>query len=117
MRSAHALGLAFVMVGCLGPADPVDSAVEQGVKVTRTRPTVPTGLVASAGDQTVTLAWNPNPGTDRVVRYQVYRDDAQIADGPTTSVFVDTGLTNGVAHTWRVSALNVVGYGDWTAAL
>jgi hypothetical protein len=75
---------------------------------------VPTGLkVVSSGDGKVSLDWSDN--TDNYGHYQVYRNDALISDGPTVSNYSDTGLTNGQAYTYRVSAGTGPNYSGWTS--
>jgi fibronectin type 3 domain-containing protein len=80
-----------------------------------TPPASPSRLVAVSGDATVTLDWADNVEPD-LAGYRVYRQDA---DGswpssplasPASSAFVDdTGLANGTAYTYRVSAVDVWG--------
>ena len=63
------------------------------------------------------LTWTEPDGNGReVTSYRIYRDGVQIA---TTSHqwFNDTGLTNGVAHSYEVSALNTVGEGELSVAV
>jgi hypothetical protein len=88
------------------------------------KPAIPTGVVATAASSSVILDWADSASSQQVTRYQVYRstrlNDAAypyvlIADGPTASAYTDSGLTNGTTYYYRVSALNSVGYGDWTA--
>ena len=69
-----------------------------------TVPTIPTGFVATAGNGSVSLSWNANLASDQVDRYQVYRNDSVIADGPTATSYTDTGLTNGTTYNYRISA-------------
>ena len=71
-----------------------------------TAPTVPTGLTATAGDRQVALSWTASTDADTGVRgYRVYRDGALIAE-PTTTSYVDIGLTNGVQRAYTVSAVD-----------
>jgi phosphatidylinositol-3-phosphatase len=69
----------------------------------------PTGLTATAGDAKVTLNWTASASRG-VVGYDVYRENA---DGtwPTSALastsgtsYTDSGLTNGTAYTYRVTA-------------
>jgi hypothetical protein len=88
------------------------------INVTATAPSAPTGLVATASNGSVGLSWSAgsNGGsaiTDYLVEYS--------ADGSTWSTFADgtssntsatvTGLTNGTAYSFRVSAINSVNTG------
>lgn len=81
------------------------------------KPSIPTGLTATAGNGQVVLSWNANPAGDQVDDYQVYRNDTLLADDLTGTSYAATGLTNGTQYSFRISAHNVVGYGDWTAAV
>jgi hypothetical protein len=118
----HSISVAFLNDAHSSTCDVnvlVDQLAFLGSSATTTRPAIPTGLVATAGDARVTLDWNDNAASDQVTRYQVYRSTSatsgfvKIADGPTTSAYADVGLTNGTTYYYRVSALNSVGYGDW----
>ena len=86
----------------------------------RTVPGAPTGLTATPGSTQVTLSWTApitNGGsaiTDYVIEYSSN-------DGSSWTTFTDatstvtsatvTGLTNGTAYTFRVSAVNAAGTG------
>jgi hypothetical protein len=85
-------------------------------------PVAPTGLTARAGDGTVTLNWHDSKDLVAGDRYQVYQDRAMIADGPTSSTHTVSGLSNGRAYSFRVSAggstsrpAGDLRYGPWTA--
>lgn len=91
------------------------SANSPEVSATPTAPTMPpaapTGLTATAGNTQVTLNWSASPGA---TSYHVKRSTtngsgyAQIA-APTNTNYTDTGLTNGTAYYYVVSALNAAG--------
>src|SRR6202021_1383582 len=74
-------------------------------------PPVPTGLQATAGNAQVSLAWSASTGA---TSYHVKRSTmsggpyTQIS-APTSTSFADTGLTNGIAYFYVVSALNTAG--------
>ncbi len=76
-----------------------------------TIPGAPTGLVATAGDTTVSLTWNAVSGA---TSYHVKRSTtsgtgyAQIA-APTSASFGDSGLTDGTTYYYVVSAVNSAG--------
>jgi hypothetical protein len=88
-----------------------------------TKPAAPSGLTATAGNGTVTLDWNDSSGLAAGDRYQVYQDNALIADGPTSSSYTISGLTNGRTYAFRVGAGGSTTrpssdrYGPWTNAV
>jgi hypothetical protein len=74
-------------------------------------PPVPSGVTATAGNTQVVLSWGPSSGA---TNYHVKR--ATISGGPytqvaapTTTSDTDTGLTNGTAYYYVVSAVNSAG--------
>ncbi len=77
-------------------------------------PAAPTGLTATSGDASVSLAWNPVAGADD---YRVRR--ASTSGGPYVVVafnvvatsFVDNGVVNGTTYYYVVAALNTAGEG------
>ncbi|MBF5081111.1 fibronectin type III domain-containing protein [Quadrisphaera sp. INWT6] len=77
-------------------------------------PSAPTGLGARAGDNRVVLTWNKNPeATGEVTKYSVYRGGRLVAQPATSSAsttsFTDTGLTNGTAVRYTVTAVDANG--------
>lgn len=75
-----------------------------------TPPEVPVDLSATAGDQQIVLDWLDSAAFD-FNHFRVYR--ATASGGPytqittrTTSSYVDTGLTNGTAYWYKVSAVD-----------
>ncbi|OIR15064.1 xyloglucanase Xgh74A precursor [mine drainage metagenome] len=77
-----------------------------------TAPPAPTGLVATAGDSQVALAWAASAGA---TSYNILRSTvsgsgyASIATGIAGPGYTDTGLTNGTTYYYVVSASNSVG--------
>jgi fibronectin type 3 domain-containing protein len=74
-------------------------------------PTVPSGMIATAGNAQVSLTWSVSTGA---TGYQVKR--ATVSGGPYTQIaapssttFTDTGLTNGTKYFYVASALNSKG--------
>lgn len=69
-------------------------------------PTVPTGLQATAQNgHAVSLTWTASTDNVGVARYDVYRNGGATPVGsPTTNSFVNTGLTQQTAYTYRVRA-------------
>lgn len=84
-----------------------------------TAPGAPTGLAATAGNASASLSWtapSSNGGagiTDYLVEYQPSSGSwTTFADGTSTSTTATvTGLTNGTAYAFRVSAINSIGTG------
>ena len=77
--------------------------------------TAPTGLMATPGDQSATLAWNAvTPATT----YHIKRSSSSsgpfttVASGVTSTSYMDTGLTNGATYYYIVSAFNGAGEGS-----
>jgi fibronectin type 3 domain-containing protein len=77
-----------------------------------TVPPAPTGLAATAGNGSVGLTWGASAGA---TSYSVYRGTASGAEGTTpigtttSASFTDTGLTNGTAYYYKVTASNSAG--------
>ncbi|HEV7203265.1 MAG TPA: hypothetical protein VGN18_01575 [Jatrophihabitans sp.] len=64
-------------------------------------PGAPTGLTGQAGDTTAALTWAPVTGA---TSYRVYRGGVlRTTVGPTS--YTDTGLTNGTAYAYTVTAI------------
>jgi hypothetical protein len=100
-------------------------SVESAPVTPRTLPGVPTGLAGLPGDTAVTLNWSAPASdggaaiSDYVVEYRVnvagslwttFTDGVSAANSATV-----TGLTNGTAYVFRVTAVNAVGAGPATA--
>ncbi|WP_430458216.1 Ig-like domain-containing protein [Rheinheimera sp.] len=82
-------------------------------------PTVPTSVVATAGDTQASVAFAPpaNSGGTNITGYVVSVTPADA--GPvtgTSSPIVVTGLTNGQTYTFTVEAENMAGFGPASAA-
>src|SRR5213080_3617904 len=81
-------------------------------------PGAPQGLVATAGDATVTLTWSaPNSnGGSPITNYRIYRGTSSNGETLKATIgnvltYTDTTVTNGVTYYYQVSALNNVGEG------
>jgi N-acetylmuramoyl-L-alanine amidase/S-layer homology domain/Rhamnogalacturonan I lyases beta-sheet domain len=63
----------------------------------------PAGLAAVPGNAKVQLSWNAAPEASS---YNVYRNGVKVKSGPIASAgYLDTGLTNGVAYSYQVTAV------------
>jgi predicted phage tail protein len=88
-----------------------------------TAPGVPTGLTATAGDAQVTLTWTApaSDGGSPVAGYDLYAGTTADFNGRTPFAAVTgtlvtvTGLVNGTAYFFRVTAVNRVGQGPASA--
>ncbi len=79
-------------------------------------PAAPIGFTATAGNMQITLSWTAVTG---VTEYRIYR--AATADGtlvrintgsvimPTTTTYVDTGLTNGTTYRYVIRSVDSIG--------
>ncbi len=75
-------------------------------------PPTPTGLQATPGDTTVTLAWNASPGATSYNVYQRFQGQTSFGApvGSTTqTTFTVMGLANGTPYEFAVSAVNAAG--------
>ena len=76
-------------------------------------PAAPTGLTATAGDQSVTLAWN-DPADSTITGYEYRTRYAGVAWGDWTAISAAnshtvTGLTNGKEYRFKLRAVNATG--------
>jgi len=71
-------------------------------------PPTPTGLVATAGNASVSLAWNASAGATsyNVKRATVTGGPYGTISSPPTTSFADTTVTNGTTYFYVVSAVN-----------
>ena len=74
-------------------------------------PPAPTGLAATVGNGSVTLAWNSAAGATSysVKRATVHGGPYVTLANPATATYTDSGLTNGTTYYYVVSASNQVG--------
>jgi hypothetical protein len=111
--SGLADGIYHYVVSAVGPGGESGDTAQVSVTVTSGVPAAPTGLTAIAGNTQVSLSWSAVPGA---LSYNVKR--ATASGGPYTIVasssgpsHVNTGLTNGTAYHFVVSAVGAGGEG------
>jgi len=71
-------------------------------------PTVPSGLVGTPGTGQASLTWTASTDNVGVTGYKVYRGGVLVGS-PAGPSFVETGLTNGVAYSYTVAAVDAAG--------
>jgi chitodextrinase len=72
-------------------------------------PAAPAGLSAVPGSAQVTLSWTANREAD-LASYNIYRDGARVNAAPVAGVtYKDMGLTNELAYTYTVTAVDTSG--------
>src|SRR5216117_2453864 len=83
-----------------------------------TPPGAPQGLVATAGDVTVTLTWSApsSNGGSPITNYRIYRGTSSNGETLLATIgnvltYTDTSVTNGVTYYYQVSAVNAAGEG------
>lgn len=79
-----------------------------GVRPDTTPPSAPANLVATAGDAQVALDWAQNHHAEGVVKYNVYRDGAEVGETASSS-YTDTGVTNDTTYAYTVTATDSAG--------
>lgn len=77
------------------------------VIVDRTAPTVPSGLSASSGRNSVNLSWNASSDASAVT-YEVLRDGSSLGTTTNTS-FTDSNVTSGTTYSYQVRARDAAG--------
>jgi len=82
-------------------------------------PSAPRDLIATEGDGRVDLTWSApaSEGGSPVSRYSVYRDGSPLTQIGVATAYSDSGLTNGQARSYEVSATNSYGEGPRSAAV
>lgn len=83
-----------------------DNARASGIEITLPQPTSPAGLTASASNSQVLLKWNALAGASYNVKRALVSGGAYstVFSGLVTTNCTDSGLTNGVAYCYVVSA-------------
>lgn len=112
LRNAWLTIACLVCAGALGGCVAAGGSGSTGTGATgESVPAAPSGMTATAGNAQVSLAWSTSAGA---TSYHVKR--ATVSGGPYTQVaapssttFVDTGLTNGTKYFYVASAVNAKG--------
>ncbi len=127
-RQASAIAAAGSIVTINDTAPTADRwnlvAVELKGPAAATVPGAPTGVAATAGNGTANLSWTAPPdGGSAITSYRitpyigtVAQTPTTISGGPPSTSTTVTGLTNGTAYTFTVTAGNGVGLGPASAA-
>lgn len=81
-------------------------------------PAAPTGLTATTGNAQISLNWTASSGA---TSYNVYRGTSAggesttaLVTGITASTYTNTGLTNGTAYYYKVTAVNTSGTSSYS---
>jgi hypothetical protein len=104
-----------------GPASAQSSAV---TPTAPTAPAAPTGVSATAGNAQAVVSWTaPSNGGSAITSYTVTpfvggtaQSPMTVSGSPPATSATVTGLTNGTAYTFTVSATNAIGTGPASAA-
>lgn len=115
----------YVEAVAIGPhgdlyiADSLNNRIREVITPVPRVPATPTGLTATPATGSVTLSWQPNPATDAVSHYNIYRTD-QSAGGPWatptgTSFTNASSVVNGTLYCYKLSASNSSGESTKTA--
>ena len=103
-------GTTYYYVVTANGSCPSAASAEVSAKPLCTPPAAPTGLLATPGDDQVTLSWTA-PTTGTVVSYTVTRttagaDSHTDIPGQTATTYLDSPLVNGTTYSYVVSASN-----------
>lgn len=84
---------------------PVSATPTAPVVSDQTPPSTPTNLVGTAGTNQASLTWTASTDNIGVTGYRVYRGGVLVGSPAGTS-FTETGLSNGVAYSYTVVAVD-----------
>ncbi|WP_270886707.1 DUF4082 domain-containing protein [Pedococcus sp. 5OH_020] len=107
-----------------GAASAASNVVTPAAPPAPTAPAAPTAVSATAGDSSATVTWTaPSNGGSAITSYTVTpfvgttaQTPSTVTGSPPATTTVVTGLTNGTAYTFTVSATNAVGTGPTSVA-
>jgi Glycoside hydrolase family 44/Fibronectin type III domain len=101
----------FYVVSALNSAGESGNSIEVSATPVLPVPATPTGLTATAGNTQISLSWTASSGATsyHVKRATVTGGPYTTVASPTTTSDTDTGLTNGTAYFYVVSAVNSAG--------
>ena len=99
---------------------PASAPSNQVTPAAPTAPGAPSGVTATAGNQSATVSWSaPADGGSPITSYTVIpylagvaQTATQVPGSPPATTVKVTGLTNGSAYTFTVAATNAVGTGQ-----
>jgi len=110
----------YYVVTAVNSAGESGRSTEASATPTATAPGAPTGLIATAGNGSVSLSWTApsNNGGATIAKYNVYRGTSSGGEGSTPlatvtsgTSYTDSGLSNGTTYYYKVSAVNSIGEG------
>lgn len=108
LTSGSSYTVSVVAVNSGGQSNPASTSFDTG-----SIPAVPTGLQGTPANGSVTLTWSADSGN---ILYTIYQNGIQIAT-TTDAQYVVTGLTNGQAYSFTVSASNSYGSSKQSASI
>jgi hypothetical protein len=105
------------LAGTSVPSVPTNS-VTPVVPVVKTVPGPPTGVSASAGNASATVKWRApvDDGESPIIGYVITSSGGSAVHVGAVTSDVFSGLSNGIAYTFKVAAINAVGEGSASAA-
>jgi hypothetical protein len=75
-------------------------------------PGAPTGITGTVASQQVSLSWTaPSNNGSAITSYTITSSPATTTNTSVTNSFIFTGLTNGTAYTFSITATNAIGTG------
>ncbi|MBA3757412.1 hypothetical protein H0X09_00910 [Candidatus Saccharibacteria bacterium] len=107
LTSSSTYSLACTGTG--GSASASTTVTVSGTSADTTPPSIPTGLGhTTTTDSSLSLVWNASSDNVGVKGYKLYRNNALITS-PTSTSYVDSGLSAGTSYSYAVSAFDAAG--------